>query len=160
MVLNSSFEKRIYGEKLQSLCILYFQTRYYILNDELLPGLTVWMRNWWFSRDIITMHMLVNESFSRCVWDFVSFPQVSVCSAHSASCLFHFQNREHVKFIFNHWSANLASYFVSNQAVNKVDKRNTISPICATTLGSVTQGGVSWTRSFSQTGKTMSSSNP
>ncbi|KAG0583104.1 hypothetical protein KC19_3G109700 [Ceratodon purpureus] len=38
------------------------------------------------------------------------------------------------------------------QAVNKVDKRNTISPICATTLGSVTQGGVSWTRSFSQTG--------
>ncbi|XP_024389629.1 uncharacterized protein [Physcomitrium patens] len=39
------------------------------------------------------------------------------------------------------------------QAVNKVDKRNTISPICAITLGSITQGGLSWTRSFSQHGE-------
>lgn len=38
------------------------------------------------------------------------------------------------------------------QAVSKVDERNVVSPICATTLGSVTQGGLSWTRSFSQNG--------
>lgn len=38
------------------------------------------------------------------------------------------------------------------QAVSKVDERNTVSPILSTTLGSFTQGGLTWTHSFSQRG--------
>lgn len=38
------------------------------------------------------------------------------------------------------------------QAVGKVDARNTLSPICAITLGSGIQSGFGWTRSFSEHG--------
>ena len=57
------------------------------------------------------------------------------------------------QFFFNYYSAERALHSVLIQAVSKVDERNTVSPICATSLGCVTQGGLSWTRSFSQNGK-------
>lgn len=80
--------------------------------------------------------------------------QVSVCPTHLVSCcLFHPHNREYVKYVFNDCYADRALHFVLIQAVGKVDARNTLSPICAITLGSGIQGGFSWTRSFSQHGK-------
>jgi hypothetical protein len=60
------------------------------------------------------------------------------------------------QLFFNYCSADRALHSVLIQAVSKVDERNTVSPICATTLGSVTQGGLSWTHSFSQKGKASS----